>query len=507
MSSNSPRPLFGRNKRAVLGVAGVSVVALLIAGCSSSNGSGSSSSSSSSTSSSSSSSGQGLPGPVSGSGSASSGASSASGASSSSAASSAPSSSAPSSSAPATSGPASSSSAPNGQTVNITYWSSSQQSEIDYLDTNFNKTHPGIKVTGQYVASADNSTAKVVAALKSNTEPNILVGQDPSELPLFAQSGKVVDLTSALKTETDALYPGIKSGLFYQGKQLGFALGGVGTYVLFYNKDDFKAAGIASPPKTWDELEADAKKLTNPAKKKFGFYVPLGSSEWISYAWESLLWANGGSLLNSDGSKTAFNSKAGQDALTTWTNMVQKDKSAPTTSYAQGGSFDGAPAFASGAVSMIIEGQWALSEFSKINYGVALMPAGTSGKSAAGIGIGVAAVFDKGDAANKAAETFVAWLGQPEQGAYLTAQSGGLPSAPNQLDQPVLKKAIANQPTYNLFASQLQYGQVRPTVPAYAAISQALSDNISKALTGAQTPQQALSAAESAGNAAIANGS
>ena len=378
---------------------------------------------------------------------------------------------------------------------------------IDYLDSNFNKSHPGIKVTGQYVASADNTTAKVVAALKSNTEPNILLGSDPAELPLFSQSGKVVDLTSALKTETDALYPGIKQGLFYQGKQLGFALGGVGTYLLFYNKDDFKAAGIAAPPKTWDELEQDAIKLTNPDKKKFGFYVPLGSSEWISYSWESLLWANGGSLLNSDGTKVAFNSKAGLDALTTWTNLVQKEKAAPTTSYAQGGSFDGAPAFASGAVSMILEGQWALSEFAKVNYGVALVPAGTSGKSSAGIGIGVASVFDHGDDANKAAETFLQWLGQPEQGAYLTAQSGGLPSAPNQLDQPVLKAQIAKQPTYNTFAEQLQFGQVRPTVPAYAAISQALSDNISKALAGSQTPQQALTAAESAGNAAIANGS
>ncbi|MGI8417805.1 MAG: ABC transporter substrate-binding protein [Nakamurella sp.] len=400
----------------------------------------------------------------------------------------------------------SSSAAPGGgKTVDINYWTSSSKAVIDYLDSHFNQTHPGIKVTGQYVASADNTTAKVVAALKSDTEPNILIGQDPSELPLFFQSGKVVDLTSALKAETDALYPGIRSGLFYKGKQLGFALGGVGNYVLFYNKDDFAKAGIAGPPTTWAELTADAVKLTDAAKHHYGIYVPLGASEWISYTWESLLVGNGGQLLNSDGSKVAFNSPAGLAALTTWTDLVQKEKAAPTTSYAQGGSFDGAPAFASGAVSMIIEGQFALSEFTKINYGVALMPAGSSGKSSSGIGIGVAVVFNKGQDVNTAAETFVKWLGQPEQGAYLTAQSGGLPSAPNQLDQPVLKAQIAKQPTYNLFAEQLKFGQVRPTVPAYAAISQALSENINKALTGNETPQQALAAAETAGNAAIAN--
>ncbi|MBN9610597.1 MAG: hypothetical protein BGO26_01465 [Actinobacteria bacterium 69-20] len=415
-----------------------------------------------------------------------------------------------SSTPPSGSGSSSSSAAPtSGKTVDLTYWTSSSQAEIDYLDSHFNDTHPGIKVTGQYITSADNTTAKVVAALKSGTEPNILIGQDPSALPLFAQSGKVVDLSSALKTETDALYPGIRSALFYQGKQLGFALGGVGNYLLFYNKDDFAKAGISGPPTTWDQLVTDAKtlteKLSTSGKPHYGMYVPLGSSEWISYAWEALLWANGGELLNTDQTKVAFDSQAGIDALTTWYDMVQRDHSAPTTSYAQGGSFDGAPAFAGHAVSMIIEGQWALAEFKNINYGVALLPAGTSGKSAANIGIGVAVVFDKGADANQAAETFVQWLGQPEQGAYLTSQSGGLPSAPDQLDQPLVKQQIAKQPTYQIFAEQLKYGHTRPTVPAYAAISQALSDNINKCLTGKETPAQALSAAAAAGNAAIAN--
>ena len=479
---------WARGRNLALSIMGASVVAVMVAACGSSGSASSPSASSPGSSASSSGSSASASSPSSGSssGSASSGSTSGSGSSS------------------GTSGSSS------GKNVTITYWSSSKQEQIDYLDSHFNDSHPGITVKGQYIASADNTTAKVVAALKSGTEPNILLGQDPSNLPLYAQSGKVVDLTDALKAETDALYPGIKEGLFYQGKQLGFALGGVGDYLLFYNKDDFAKAGISGPPKTWDELVADAKtltqKLSTSGKQHYGFYVPLGSAEWISYVWESLLWGNGGSLLNSDGTKVAFNDKAGLDALNAWYTMVQKDHSAPTTSYAQGGSYDGAPAFASGAVSMIVNGQWALSEFKDVNYGVALMPAGTSGKSSAGIGIGVATVFNTGgDDAVKAAEEFVKWLGQPEQGAYLTAQSGGLPSAPNQLDQEVLKKAIAGQPTYQTFADQLQYGQVRPTIPAYAAISQALSDNINKALTGKLSPQQALDAAAQAGNAAIAN--
>ena len=391
-----------------------------------------------------------------------------------------------------------------GGTVNITYWTTFTQDRINYLDSHFNSTHKDIHVKGQFLASSDQANAKVISALKSNTEPDVVLGEDPANLPLYAQSGKLVELTGKMDAETNALYPGIKNALFYKGKQLGFALGGTGNYLLFYNKKDFAAAGISAPPATWTELQADAKKLSDPSKNHYGFYVPLGSSEWISYAWEGVLWANGGEILNSDG-KVGFNTPAGVQALTTWTDMVLKDKSAPTTSYAQGGSYDGAPAFASGAVSMIVEGQFALSEFSKIDYGVALMPAGTSGKSAANIGISVASVFDKGKKAQAASIEFLKWLGQPAQGAYLTSVSGGLPSSPDQLDQPLVKAQIAKQPTYTTFAQQLQYGHTRPTVPAYSAVSQALSDAISKALSGKVSPQQALDDAEKAGNKAISD--
>src|SRR6201996_4219778 len=161
----------------------------------------------------------------------------------------------------------SSSSAASGSSsspVTVTYWSSGTQAEINYIDTQFDKAHPGIKAVGQYIASADQSTAKEIAAIKSGTEPNVVIGQDPSALPLLAESGKVVDLTAGLKTQTAQLYPGIKAALFYKGQQLGIALGGVGDYVLFYNKKDFAAAGIKTPPKTWTELEADAVKLSRP---------------------------------------------------------------------------------------------------------------------------------------------------------------------------------------------------------------------------------------------------
>lgn len=394
----------------------------------------------------------------------------------------------------------------SGGPVTVTYWTSQTQAETSYIDTQFDKTHPGIRAVGQYIASADETEAKEVAALKAGTEPNVVIGQDPSVLPLLAESGKVVDLTAALKTQTAELYPGIRPALFYHGKQLGIALGGVGDYVLFYNKKDFAAAGITAPPATWAQLEADAVKLSDPARHQYGIYIPFGTAEWISYDWESVLWSDGGQLVNPAGTKTAFDSPAGVAALTLWADLVQKDHAAPTTSYAQAGSYDGAPAFASGAVAMIVEGQWALAEFKGVGYGVAELPAGSSGHSATGIGIGVASVFDHGTAADNAAVTFVQWLSDPAQGAYLASANGGLPSGPAQLGYPEVKKQEASQPTYPVFAGQLNTGRTRPTIPAYTAISTALATQINAAISGQISPSAALAKAAAEGDAAIAGG-
>ncbi|RLV48524.1 ABC transporter substrate-binding protein [Nocardioides mangrovicus] len=385
----------------------------------------------------------------------------------------------------------------------ITYWSASQQSTLDWIDSHFNATHRDVQVHGEYIASADDLTAKEISALKTNTYPNVVIGQDPSNLPLLAESRKVVDLRRALKDVTDRLYPGIRQSVFSGGRQLGFPISGVGNFVLFYNKADFAAAGITRAPQTWPELIADAKKLT--VGKRYGIYIPLGASEWSSYVWETLLWSNGGELLSKDGRHAAFDSPAGVQALTWWTDLVRQEKAAPSTSYAQAGSYDGAPAFAGHDVSMIIEGQFALSVFkdAKIDFGVAPLPAGTTGKAIGAVGVGVASVFDKGARANRAAETFLDWLGQPRQGAYLASSNGGLPSSPDQIDQPLVRKQIAQDPTYTTFSDQLKSSRSRPTVLAYAAVSQALYTQIDAALRGRLSPQAALHKAAQQADAAL----
>lgn len=386
------------------------------------------------------------------------------------------------------------------------WWTTGETpARIAHLDKGFDASHPGMKAIGEYIGKSDQEMPKLVSALKTNSYPTVIDTQVPSDLPLLAQSGKLVPLGGKMTSLTNALYPGIRKSLFYRGKQLGMALSSVGDIVLYYNKKDFAAAGISSPPRTWSQVISDAKKLTNPAKHRWGFYVPLGDAEWISFAWEPMLWGNGGHLLNKSMTKAAFDSQAGVKALDTWVNMLHKYHVAPNRSFAVGGNFDGSPAFASNSVAMLIDGQWDLSTFkkAKLDFGVSQFPAGTVG-TATNIGIGVEALFKKSRSKEAAGLAFMKYMASPAVGAYLAATAGGLPSSSAQLKEPVLKKAVASNPYYHVFAAEEPYGHVRPITPAYNAVSQDLWTEVNAALDGTLSPSQALHVAATKADSALA---
>ena len=397
----------------------------------------------------------------------------------------------------AVSAPASASS-----TMSFTYWTSAWTTQIATIDKAFDAANPGYTANGQYIAQSDVYLPKVIAALKTGTQPTVLVDQNPSDLPLLEQSGKLLPLNGDMTALTNALYPGIKASLFYRGEQLGMALAEEGDIALFYNKTDFKQAGITSPPSTWAQLQKDAIKLTDPSAKRWGFYVPTGDAEWISYDWEPVLWGDGGSLLNPNQTKAAFDSAAGIQALSTWVNMVRTDKSAPTANFETGNNYDAPTAFTSNAVAMITDGPWLEGDIKNLSYGVAPYPSGSKGPST-NIGILVTSLFKTTAAQDQAGVRFIKFLASPKEAAYLASTSGGLPSSPAQLAQPLMKQTEANT-WYHVFANEEKYGQVRPITPEYNAVSADLYAEINAAIAGKVTPSQALATAAKEADQALA---
>jgi len=101
-------------------------------------------------------------------------------------------------------------------------------------------------------------------------------------------------------------------------------------WLLWYRKDLFEKAGL-QPPKTLDELAADAGKLTTP--QLMGFTMGVSTGNLGAGAYETfipLLWASGGDLTDANG-KATFQSDAGVKALTWLRELATKYQGMRTT--------------------------------------------------------------------------------------------------------------------------------------------------------------------------------
>ncbi|MBV9383097.1 MAG: extracellular solute-binding protein [Streptosporangiaceae bacterium] len=177
----------------------------------------------------------------------------------------------------------------------------------DAVAAAFHAANPGINVNVQTVDWTDFPT-KVETLIQNKQYPDILEG---NPAPPYAQSGLIYPVSDVLSQSTISnLIPKFLKDGQYQSTDYGIPFT-TSTRAMYYNKKIFKAAGIASPPQTWAQLQADAAKIK--AKGYIGYGMPLGSEEAQA---ELLLWflGNGGGYVDSSG-KYAINSSQNVAAL------------------------------------------------------------------------------------------------------------------------------------------------------------------------------------------------
>lgn len=189
---------------------------------------------------------------------------------------------------------------------------------------------------------------------------------------------------------------------------------------IYYRKDLLDAKGI-KPPKTWDEFQAAAIALNDPAKGVFGVVFPAGNFHIAQHFYMSFMFQAGGSILDKDGNlifgTTAKD--ANVKALTYLTDFATKHKVTPPgiasyntddahTIYVQGRAAFG---FGTGGViGRLMKENPDIAEKTGI-LEVLEGPAGPSGKL-------TAAFYNpmfvwKYSPAKEAAKTFVKWFVQP----------------------------------------------------------------------------------------------
>ncbi len=237
------------------------------------------------------------------------------------------------------------------------------------------KTQTGITANIQ-VISWDTIDQQVKTMAQTNSLPDVM---NYNTFASYAKDGLLYSADEVLSPTTASDFiDAFNAGGTYNGKVYGFPILS-SARALFYNKTLFQQAGISDTPKTWDEFEADAKKITALGGGNVGYAEPLGPEEAQA---EFAMWMfNGGGDWQSGG-KWTINSPENVATLQFLKKLAVDDKVTqpnPGKTNRTDGAFK---LFESGKAGMVVgfsplAGE--LDKAGKVQYGVVPMPTKQSG--------------------------------------------------------------------------------------------------------------------------------
>jgi multiple sugar transport system substrate-binding protein len=266
-------------------------------------------------------------------------------------------------------------------------WSGEEGKPFEQALKGFEQKYPWITIKQQVQPNTDNDTfdPNLVNAINGGNPPDVAMPFGPDYVGQYCASGLWEDLAPYLKADNMTIGDFAPAAITYTnvgGHQC--ALPSLtDAYGLYYNKDLLANAGITAPPKTMDELMADAKKLTqrnSDGSIKVAGFVPLNG-------WEQL---GPGDLANSWGAQWFDSSNTPQFAEDPgWAAALRWQKQLIdfygyediTKFYAANvnNEFNPSNAFEKGKVAMMFDGEWRTAFIKRdnpsLNYATAPFPA------------------------------------------------------------------------------------------------------------------------------------
>ncbi|UKY54800.1 sugar ABC transporter substrate-binding protein [Streptomyces inhibens] len=346
----------------------------------------------------------------------------------------------------------------------------------------------GVRVEQTSVPGA-SLIPKVLQQASSRTLPDLLMLDNP-DMQQIAQTGALTPLDQ-YGINSGGFAKGILSAGTYKGKVYGLAPT-VSTIALIYNKDMLSEAGVAVP-RTWDELKAAAAKLTRSGR--YGMAVDANATFEGTWQFLPFLWSNGGDEKQLDTPQAA-------QALQLWVDLVKSGSmSKSVLNWTQADVHD---QFIAGKTAMMINGPWripALNKAKKLHWGVAPIPVPRTGQTpVTPLGGEVWTVPQSASKARqKKAAQVLACLNDSTNMLTLAKQHFTVPS----------RSAVASQhaeqvPSMAAFVKSVEAARARTNKLGvkWPKAATGIYTAIQSALTGEQTPEEALRHAQqiAAGN-------
>ena len=276
--------------------------------------------------------------------------------------------------------------------LTFTYWGSEmEKAAIEEMVAAFEARNADVDVQAIQIPY-EEYLAQITAMVKQGQSPD--VGYFPGlQAPLWAQEGKLLDLTDLV--QTDPLFASAlpETRYYYGDGKIAGLNSAVEAALLFYNKDLFDRAGLSYPPSdpakawTWEQFVDVAKKLTVDTNGKHpgeaGFdpatiatYGAAFDKTFEGWTWYPFIFSNGGEVVDEAGKRLLLDSPTAAEALQKLADLMWVEHAAPTPE--QDANLPGyVTMLETGNLGMHISAHWNLLDYASVkdlNYGVAVLP-------------------------------------------------------------------------------------------------------------------------------------
>ncbi len=187
----------------------------------------------------------------------------------------------------------------------------------------FNVDHPNITIVPEFVAY-DALHDKIVTAQVGGGGVYDLILVDTPWPAEMVKAGIITDITDKIPSDfTTGVFDAAWTAAKYNGKIYGVPWIN-DTKFFFYNEKLLGDAGITTAPKTWDEVEADAKAIKAKGEVKYPIIASWKQAEAVICEWTQLAAVMGGSDFVDAQGNAKFNQGGGLAALKFMKKMLDE---------------------------------------------------------------------------------------------------------------------------------------------------------------------------------------
>lgn len=379
--------------------------------------------------------------------------------------------------------------APSESGETLRFWAMGREGElVKQLVPEFERRNPGLTVWVQQIPwSAAHE--KLLTAYAGDVLPDVFqLGN--TWLPEFVALRALEPLDARLSAgEAADFFSGILETNRIQDRLYGLPWY-VDTRVLFYRKDWLRQAGLAEPPRRWEEWLAAMERMKGQQSGRFAFLLPVNE-------WEMpvlLTWQLGGELLDRETRHGNFQSPQVRKAFALYLDLFRHGY-APAVGVNQMANLY--QEFARGMFSLYLSGPWNVGEFRRrlpagLQDGWDTAPLPAFGADAPGVSLagGASLVVSSASRHKEAALRWIAFLDEPEIQVRFYALGGDLPGRVSAWTAPELSR----EPRVAAFRAQLERVRATPKIPEWERIAAKIAYHGERAIRGAATLEETLAA-------------